>query len=63
MVENEGEWIPNIYGGDGNLEAIDFLKELNKAVFSEYSKALMIAEESTSWPNVTKPIDRWWIRI
>ena len=52
---NFGEWIPNKYGGNGNLEAIDFLKELNKAVFEEYPTALMIAEESTSWPNVTKP--------
>jgi len=50
-----GEWVPNKLGGNGNLEAIDFLKELNKAVFAEYSTALMIAEESTSWPNITKP--------
>ena len=49
-----GEWVPNKYGGNGNLEAIDFLKELNKAVFSEYPTALMIAEESTAWPNITK---------
>ncbi|MDG5856965.1 1,4-alpha-glucan branching protein GlgB [Clostridium beijerinckii] len=52
---SHGEWVPNKYGGNGNLEAIDFLKELNKAVFAEYPTALMIAEESTSWPNVTKP--------
>ena len=50
-----GEWVPNKFGGNGNLEAIDFLKELNNAVFAEYSTALMIAEESTSWPNITKP--------
>ena len=52
---SDGEWVPNKYGGNGNLEAIDFLKELNKAVFAEYPTALMIAEESTSWPNITKP--------
>ncbi|MBC2404315.1 1,4-alpha-glucan branching protein GlgB [Clostridium saccharobutylicum] len=51
----QGEWVPNKYGGNGSLEAIEFLKELNAAVFAEYPTALMIAEESTSWPNVTKP--------
>ena len=53
----EGEWIPNVHGGDGCLEGIQFLKDLNIAIFSEYSNALMIAEESTSWPNVCKPIE------
>lgn len=52
---SQGEWIPNKYGGNGNLEAIEFLKQLNQAVFSEYPTALMIAEESTAWPNITKP--------
>ena len=55
---SHGEWVPNKHGGNGNLEAIDFLKELNKAVFLEYPTALMIAEESTSWPNITKPTDK-----
>ena len=53
----DGEWVPNIYGEDGNLEGIQFLKELNQAIFNEYKNALMIAEESTSWPNVCKPIE------
>ncbi len=55
---SHGEWVPNKHGGNGNLEAIDFLKELNKAVFLEYPTALMIAEESTAWPNITKPTDK-----
>ena len=50
----QGEWVPNKFGGNGNLEAIDFLKQLNEAIFNEYPTALMIAEESTAWPNVTK---------
>ncbi|MGL4847678.1 MAG: 1,4-alpha-glucan branching protein GlgB [Clostridium sp.] len=54
---DEGEWVPNIYGDDGNLEGIQFLKELNQAVFNEFRNVMMIAEESTSWPNVCKPIE------
>ncbi len=50
-----GEWVPNRYGDNKNLEAIEFLKALNETVFSAYPYALMIAEESTAFPSVTKP--------
>ncbi|MEO5365644.1 MAG: 1,4-alpha-glucan branching protein GlgB [Magnetococcus sp. WYHC-3] len=49
------EWIPNRHGGRENLEAIAFLRELNEAVHREGEGALMMAEESTSWPQVTRP--------
>ena len=51
-----GEWIPNIYGGNENLEAISFLQELNTVCYEMFGDIMMIAEESTAWPNVTKPI-------
>ena len=51
----EGEWIPNQYGGRENLEAIDFLRELNTVVHDQHPGALVMAEESTSWPQVTRP--------
>ena len=52
-----GEWKPNIYGGDGSLEGIEFLKDLNLYINKNFNNVVMIAEESTSWPNVTKPIE------
>lgn len=51
----EGEWEPNIYGGRENLENVAFLKELNEVIYREYPDIQMIAEESTSWPGVSKP--------
>jgi 1,4-alpha-glucan branching enzyme len=50
-----GEWIPNPYGGHENIDAIDFLRQLNQAVCGGYPDAQMIAEESTSWPMVSRP--------
>jgi 1,4-alpha-glucan branching enzyme len=52
----DGRWLPNKYGGRENLEAIDFLRELNETVHREHPGVLMIAEESTSWPKVSHPV-------
>ncbi len=51
----EGEWIPNEYGGRENLGAITFLKRLNEAMYLDFPDIHMIAEESTAWPQVTRP--------
>ena len=51
------DWIPNEHGGRENLEAIEFMRELNTVAHSEHPGALVMAEESTSWPQVTRPVD------
>ncbi|MGZ4449404.1 MAG: 1,4-alpha-glucan branching protein GlgB [Nocardioides sp.] len=53
----EGEWTPNVHGGRENLEAVQFLQEMNATVYKRVPGATTIAEESTSWPGVTKPTD------
>ena len=53
----EGEWQPNVFGGRENLEAIDFLKQLNATVYGEHPDIVMTAEESTAFPGVTSPVD------
>ena len=52
-----GAWIPNPFGGRENLDAVNFLRELNTVVHAEHPGVLMIAEESTAWPSVSRPLD------
>ena len=53
----DGEWLPNIYGGNENLEAIDFIKEVNCKMHELHKGVIMIAEESTAWPMMTHPVE------
>jgi 1,4-alpha-glucan branching enzyme len=55
-ARREGEWIPNEYGGKENLEAISFLRKLNEATYGYYPDTQVIAEESTAWPMVSRPV-------
>ncbi len=52
-----GDWLPNVHGGRENLEAIAFLREMNTRVFGDHPGATTIAEESTAWPQVSRPVD------
>ncbi|MGE4283288.1 MAG: 1,4-alpha-glucan branching protein GlgB [Clostridia bacterium] len=54
-AKSNGQWIPNQYGGRENIEAIEFLKHLNSTIYQEYPGIVMSAEESTSWPLVSRP--------
>lgn len=54
----EGEWVPNKYGGRENIEALDFLRSFNNAVHQNFPGVLTIAEESTAFPNLTKPVEQ-----
>ena len=55
-ARKEGEWIPNRYGGRENLEAIDFLRQMNEAAYRDHPDTVTIAEESTAWPMVSRPV-------
>ena len=54
---DEGDWIPNQHGGNENIEAIEFLRELNTVTHAEFPGTTIMAEESTAWPQVTRPTD------
>ncbi|HBZ56593.1 MAG TPA: 1,4-alpha-glucan branching enzyme, partial [Syntrophobacteraceae bacterium] len=54
-ARQEGEWIPNTYGGKENIEAIHFIRRLNEALYEKQPDTQTVAEESTAWPMVTRP--------
>ncbi len=56
--EESGHWMPNINGGKENLEAVDFMKHMNSVLYNMFPGIMTIAEESTAWPGVTKPVDQ-----
>lgn len=56
-ARKDGEWVPNVNGGRENLEAINFLQDLNRAVYRAHPDTVSIAEESTAWPMVSRPTD------
>ncbi|MCV6606163.1 MAG: 1,4-alpha-glucan branching enzyme, partial [Porticoccaceae bacterium] len=53
----EGQWIANQYGGRENLEAVELLRQVNSRVYGNYPGAMMVAEESTAWPGVSRSVD------
>ena len=53
----EGEWLPNVHGGRENLDAVSFMQEVNATVYKHHPGVMMLAEESTAWPGVTRPTD------
>ena len=55
--KKDGQWVPNIYGGNKNLEAIEFFKHINTLILGRNPGVVMIAEESTAWPKVTGPVE------